>query len=167
MTSIAGRANDIPVVSRDQNVRHSFGKPAALSQAWPSAQQVIGPIGGVANGCRNFIQGSCAGLLTLAGATQFAAGAPASFDITVFSDASLVLEQLIKGDFMGLPQILGGAALFFFGRRRVMRVLGLLAFIVFAAAYFNGVEISDVQVNAEEITRRLQLALQVLVVGEA
>lgn len=145
----------------------ALGKPAALARAMPSARRMIQPVGSAANVTRNFGQGACAGLLTLAGATQFAAGAPASFDITAFSDGAVILEQLVKGDFMGLPQILGGAALFLLGGRGLARVVGLLAFVALAAAYFNGVEISEFQVNAEEIVRRVQLALNVLMVGQA
>ncbi len=141
------------------------GKPAALFDAPAAGRPITRGALRAADGARNFGQGACASLLTFAGATQLAVGAAPTLDITAFSSADLLVRSLVEGDFMGWPQILGGAALFLAAGRGFARVAGLLTFVAVVFAYFQGVEASDFAGLVDEAQRRLILAREILFTG--
>ena len=103
-------------------------------------------------------QGACAGLLTLAGATQFASANAAPSLIDAFSEGGgldSIGTGLVAGDFTGLLQIAGAAALFLTAGRGLARVFGLLVFVAAATAYFNGVAPADIIERSRDILAAL------------
>ncbi len=102
-------------------------------------------------------QGACAGLLTLAGATQLSSGA-AFANVAAGVDAISLQNlgmQLVAGNITGVLQIAGAAALFLMAGRGIARVLGLLVFVAAATAYFNGVEVSEIVEQSQRIYQAL------------
>ncbi|MEO1252934.1 MAG: hypothetical protein AAFW81_11395 [Pseudomonadota bacterium] len=95
---------------------------------------------------KNTTQGACAGLLTLAGATQISGTAFAADELALASLGSIenLGAQLVMGNFTGLLQIVGAAALFFTAGKGFARVIGLMVFVAAATAYFNGVAPADI-----------------------
>lgn len=96
-------------------------------------------LGGLFGICRDGLQGACAGLLGLLGATHIT-GAPTGF-AEIHSNIPMldsVWGALSAGGLAGPAELLGGIALFFAARRTIARTLGLLAFIAYIAAYVNG-----------------------------
>ncbi|MEL6370046.1 MAG: hypothetical protein AAFR03_04930 [Pseudomonadota bacterium] len=122
------------------------------------------------NGARSYVQGLTAGLLALAGVTQFsdsaeAAGSVVELFASFASSQGISLEPFVVGDYMGLPQILGGTALFLTAARGWARVVGVLTFIALAMAYFQGVEQVDFEAFSSEAVRRISLAAHIVVDG--
>ena len=114
-----------------------FTKPAALRGAGGAA---LAPF----NFARQILQGACAGLLTLLGATHLAASvekgevvfAPAAgFSAESFR---LLLENYAAGGLPGALEIVGAAGLFLNAGRGAGRVIGLLGFVAIAVAHANG-----------------------------
>lgn len=111
---------------------------------------------------RDTTQGACAGMLTLAGATQLTASGFAS-DLALASGVpslDTLGMQLVMGNFTGVLQILGAAALFLSAGRGLGRVLGLLVFVGAATAYFNGVAPGDILERSRDIVQALGPAYQ-------
>jgi hypothetical protein len=102
-------------------------------------------------------QGVCAGLLTLAGATQFSGNAISTELTDIFTSGSTEAlgAQLVAGNLTGALQIVGAAALFLTAGRGFARVLGLLVFVIAAAAYFNGVSPADVFERSQAVYQAL------------
>lgn len=101
-------------------------------------------LGGLFGFCKDGFQGACSGLLGLLGATHMT-GAPAGFAELHSNIAWLdtVWSSISAGGLAGPAELLGGVALFFAARRTIARLLGLLAFIAFIAAYANGYSAAD------------------------
>ncbi len=106
---------------------------------------------------KNTTQGACAGLLTLAGATQFSGSAVSSSLADVFAAGSThaLGAQLVAGNMTGVLQVIGAAALFLTAGKGIARVLGLMLFVIAAAAYFNGVAPADVIERSQAVYRAL------------
>lgn len=102
-------------------------------------------------------QGACAGLLTLAGATQLAGsplGAVSSASLSGWS-IDAVGAQLVMGNLTGVLQIIGAAALFITAGKGLARVFGMLLFVAAAVAYFNGVDLQDIVARSQNIYQAL------------
>ncbi|MEM8771038.1 MAG: hypothetical protein AAGD92_05230 [Pseudomonadota bacterium] len=107
---------------------------------------------------KNTAQGACAGLLTLAGATQFSGAALTPELATLFAGGTSIETlgmQLVMGNFTGILQIIGAAALFLTAGRGLGRVLGLMMFVAAATAYFNGIGPSELLARSQEIYQAL------------
>ncbi len=101
-------------------------------------------VGGLFGFCKDGVQGACAGLLGLLGATHMT-GAPAGF-AELHSNIpwlDTIWSSISAGGLAGPVELLGGVALFFAARRTIARLLGLLLFIAFITAYANGYSASD------------------------
>ena len=101
-------------------------------------------IGGLFGFCRDGLQGACAGLLALLGATHMTS-APAGFAELHSKVAWLdsIWSSLSASGLAGPVELLGGVALFFAARRTMARTVGLLAFIAYVTAYANGYSTAD------------------------
>lgn len=126
-------------------------RPARLGLAMPSAMSA--PVGFL----KNTTQSACAGLLTLAGATQITSAAAAADGLSVFTGGSIepLAARLVAGDLTGVLQILGAIALFLTAGRGLARVLGLLVFLAAASAYFNGVGVADIIGRSQDVFQAL------------
>ena len=111
---------------------------------------------------KDAFQGACAGLLTLAGSTQFSMSSlsPQSLASIGLPPLETIAMQLVAGNFTALLQIVGAAALFLAAGRGFARVLGLLVFVAGATAYFNGVEAVDLVERTREIYQALGPAIE-------
>ncbi len=94
--------------------------------------------------CKDGVQGACAGLLGLLGATHMT-GAPEGFAELHSHVAWLdtIWSSISAGGLAGPVELIGGVALFFAARRTIARLLGLLLFVGFVTAYANGYSASD------------------------
>lgn len=102
-----------------------------------------GPFGSFACMIKDACQGAGAGFLSLTGATAIASGetvAAAGGDLGMLS---AVFPSLAASGMTGPLQLAAGVLLFLAARRTVSRTLGLMAFIVFAAAVANGYTLAD------------------------
>ena len=104
-----------------------------------------GPFRGLLGFCKDTVQGACAGLLSLLGATHILTGSngvagpvagPESF--------AAVLERFAAGGLAGPVELIGAVVLFLTARRTIARTLGLLLFIGFIAAYMRGYSVPDI-----------------------
>ena len=104
-----------------------------------------GPIAGIAAFIKDTVQGSCAGLLSLLGATHMT-GAPTGFASLGSEIEGLngIWQTIAANGLVGPVELIGGVALFLAARRTVARTLGLLGFIAFMAAYANGYTLPDI-----------------------
>ncbi|MEO1137161.1 MAG: hypothetical protein AAFW68_11250 [Pseudomonadota bacterium] len=124
--------------------------PAIASPRFAAPPMMAAPLGFM----KNTTQGACAGLLTLAGATQLSA---ANIGGLRLSDWSLetIGAQLVMGNFTGLLQIIAAAALFITAGRGLARVFGMLLFVAAAVAYFNGVDVQQIVEQSQTIYQAL------------
>lgn len=131
------------VIAEQRPTRTGLGMPGAMSA----------PAGFL----KNTTQSACAGLLTLAGATQLTSAAAAADGFSAFTGGSIepLAARLVAGDLTGVLQVLGAIALFLTAGRGLARVLGLLVFVAAATAYFNGVGATEIINRSQDIFRAL------------
>jgi len=126
-----------------------------------------GPIGGLAGFCKDTMQGACAGLLSLVGASHITATAP-PIPAPGGGLATLegVLQNFSAGGLAGPVELIGGIVLFLAARRTIARTLGVLGFIGFIVAYANGYELPEILAALSDILERASGALQSAAPGE-
>jgi hypothetical protein len=127
-----------------------------------------GPLGSLTGFGVDTARGACSGLLALIGGVHMT-GTATSAAVTGAGWQSItsVAEMLSSGGFAGPAELIGGAALFLTTRRPLARMMGLLAFIAFIAAYANGYSINDMILALSGVLERASGILQSLPVADS
>lgn len=120
-----------------------------------------GPIGSITGFCKDGMQGACAGLLSLLGATHIAASpTPIASTGAGFESLPAILQNFSAGGIAGPVELLGGIVLFLAARRTVARTIGLLGFVGFLWAYANGYELPEMLSFLSDLLGRIAGALE-------
>ena len=127
-----------------------------------------GLLGQLIGSVKDTCQGACAGFLGLLGTLHMSSE---SSGVSTLSSQIPFLDMLwasISANGLAGPiELLGGLALFLTARRVVSRMVGLLGFIAFIAAYAQGYSIGDMVLGLSAWLETASVALQSLPIAQS
>ncbi len=108
-------------------------------------------------------QGACAGFLGMLGALHMSSETSGVSTLSSqFSFLNTLWASISANGLAGPIELLGGLALFLAARRVVSRMVGLLGFIAFMAAYAQGYSLSDMILGLSSLLEGASVVLQSL-----